>query len=87
MTVSKNTICAERHRSKNVHDQTFLLQPEIRLTLGKILMTSTHTCSEYMNCIIVRGRGIESTDIQIVLCLLALYYNLQTYHVREGMDL
>jgi len=50
-------------------------------------MPSTHTCSEYMNCIIVGGRGIESSDIQIVLCLLALYYNLQTYHVREGLDL
>jgi hypothetical protein len=87
MTVSKNTICAERRRSENVHDRTFLLQPEIRLTLGKIFMTSTHTCSEYMNCIIVRGRGIESTDIQIVLCLLALYYNLQTCHVRRGLDL
>jgi len=87
MTVSKNTICAERYCSENVHDRTFLLQPEIRLTLRKIFMASAHTCSEYINCIIVRGRGIESTDIQIVLCLQALYYNLQTYHVRQGLDL
>jgi hypothetical protein len=87
MTVSKNTICAERYRSENVHDWTFLLQPEIRLTLGKIFMASGHTCSEYINYIIVRGSGIESTDILIVLCLLALYYNLQTYHARQGLDL